>query len=135
MSLIDIHLFYKNTLAFGELRYCYEINSFKRMGSLKVDYTYCLPAITKDFLSFIRSIFVKLKLEPLLPTLTETCESLRCYNFLYQIKKNIEIFHHVLCPSEMFSWAYDIFLKIVKPSFSESGSNKKMSRNSVQKFY
>ena len=49
MSLIDIHLFYKNTLAFGELRYCYEINSFKRMGSLKVDYTYP-PAITKDFL-------------------------------------------------------------------------------------
>ena len=73
MSLIDIHLFYKNTLAFGELRYCYEINSFKRMCSLKVDYTYCPPVITKDFLSFVRSIFVKSKLEPLLPTLTEIC--------------------------------------------------------------
>ena len=89
--------------------------------------------ITKDFLSFIRSILVKSKLEPLLPTLTEICDSLRCYNFLDQIKENSEIYHHVFCPSEMFSWTYDIFLKIVKPSFSESGSNKKNVEETVFK--
>ena len=60
----------------------------------------------------------------------------RFYNFLNQIKENSEIFHHVFCPSEMFSWTCDIFLKIAKPSFSESGSNKKKCRrNSFQKFY
>ena len=51
--------------------------------------------------------------------------SLRCYNFLDQIKENSEIFDHVFCPGRMFSWTYDIFLKTVKPCFTESGSNKK----------
>ena len=91
--------------------------------------------ITKDFLSFVRSMLVKSKLESLLPTLTEICEGLRCYNFLDQIKENSEIFHHVFCPSEMFSWTYDIFLKIVKPSFSESGSNKKNVEETVFKSF
>ena len=57
----------------------------------------------------------------------------RFYNFLNQIKENSEIFHHVFCPSEMFSWTCDIFLKIVKPSFSESGSNKKISKKQFSK--
>ena len=92
MSFIDTHLFYKNTLPFGELRFCYEINYFKRMCSLKVEYTHCPPAITKDSLSFVRSIFVKSKSEPLLPTLREICEGLRCYSFLDQIIFNLRFF-------------------------------------------
>ena len=35
----------------------------------------------------------------------------------------------------MFSWTYDIFLKIVKPSFSKSGSNKKNVEETVFKSF
>ena len=102
MSLIDYTIFYKNTLAFGELRYSYETNSYKRACNQKVDYTDRPPVITKDFLSFVRSILVKSKLELLLPTLTEICEVLRCHNFLDQIKENSEIFHHCFAQVRCF---------------------------------
>ena len=35
----------------------------------------------------------------------------------------------------MFSWTYDIFLKIVKPSVSESSSNKKNVEETVFKSF
>ena len=67
---------------------------------------------------------MKSKVEPLFPTLTEICAGLSRYGFLNLVKENSAIFYHIFCPSGLFTWTYDIFVKVVKPKFSENGSNK-----------
>ena len=78
-------------------------------------------------------MFVKSKVEPLLPTLTELCAGLACCSFLNLVKENSAIFYHILCPSGLFKWTYKIFMKVVKPKFSENGSNKFRVEQSVYK--
>ena len=78
-------------------------------------------------------MFVKSKVEPLLPTLTEIYAGLACYGFLNLVKVNSSILYHIFCPSGLFTWTYEIFMKVVKPKFSENGSNKFSVEQSVYK--
>ena len=72
----------------------------------------------------LQAMFVKSKVKPLLPTLTEICDGLACYGFLSLVKENSAIFYHISCLSGLFTWTYGIFIKVVKQKFSENGSNK-----------
>ena len=83
-----------------------------------------LVGIFKIKSSFYRSVFVKWKVKLLLPTLTEICPGLSCYGFLNLIKENSAIFNHIFCPSGLFTWTCEVFMKVAKPKFSENGSNK-----------
>ena len=78
-------------------------------------------------------MFVKSKVEPLLPTLTEICAGLACYGFLNLVKENSAIFYLIFCASGLFTWTYEIFMKVLKPKFSENGSNKFRVEQSVYK--
>ena len=69
-------------------------------------------------------MLVKSKVEPVLPTLTEIWVGLAFYDFLNLIKDNSAIFYHIFCPSGLLTWTYGIFIKVVKPKFSENGSHK-----------
>ena len=78
------------------------------------------------------SIFVKPKAEPLLQTLTEIiCAGLACYGFLNLFKENSAIFYQIFSPSRLFTWTYEIFMKVVKPKFSKNDSNKFSVEQSV----
>ena len=78
-------------------------------------------------------MFVKSKVEPLLPTLNKICAGLACYGFSNLVKENSAIFYHIFCPSGLFTWTYEIFMKVVRPKFGENSSNKFRVEQSVYK--
>ena len=40
------------------------------------------------------------------------------------VKENSAIFYHIFCPSGLFAWTCEIFMKVAKPKFSENSSIK-----------
>ena len=78
---------------------------------------------------------MKSKVEPMLSTLGEICNGLSCYNFLSLIRVNSDIFFAVFCPSKVFTWTYEMFQQLIKPIFSENGSNKRNAEVYVYKYF
>ena len=78
---------------------------------------------------------MKSKVEPMLSTLGEICNGLSCYNFLSFIRVNSDIFFAVFCPSKVFTWTYEMFQQLIKPIFSENGSNKRNAKVYVYKYF
>ena len=76
---------------------------------------------------------MKSKVEPMLSTLSEICNGLSCYNVLSLIRANSDIFYAVFCPSNVFTWTYEMFQQLIKPIFSENGSNKMNAEVCVHK--
>ena len=71
----------------------------------------------------------------MLSTLSEICNGLSCYNVLSLIKANSDIFYAVFCPSQVFSWTCEMFQQLIKPIFSENGSNKRNAEVCVYKYF
>lgn len=78
---------------------------------------------------------MKSKVEPMLSTLSEICNGLSCYNVLSLIRANSDIFYAVFCPSKVFTWTYEMFQQLIKPIFSENGSNKRNAEVCVYKYF
>ena len=78
---------------------------------------------------------MKSKVEPMLSTLGEICNGLSCYNVLSLIRVNSDIFFAVFCPSKVFTWTYEMFQQLIKPIFSENGSNKRNAEVYVYKYF
>ena len=78
---------------------------------------------------------MKSKVEPMLSTLSEICNGLSCYNVLSLIRVNSDIFLAVFCPSKVFTWTYEMFQQLIKPIFSENGSNKRNAEVYVYKYF
>ena len=74
---------------------------------------------------------MKLKVEPMFSRLNEICNGLSCYNVLTLIRANSDTFYAVFCSSKVFTWTYEMFQQLVKPIFSENGSNKRYAEACV----
>ena len=71
------------------------------------------------------SVFVKVKLEPILANLNEISHGLSCYNILAIVKKNPLAFNKTFCWSNIFEWDYQSFTQAMKPLYFEDGTNTK----------
>ena len=78
---------------------------------------------------------MKSKVETLISALAEINNGLTCYSLLSIIRKNGDLFDSVFCPSNVITWTYEIFQKIITPRFSDAGSNKKIVEMNVYKFF
>ena len=78
---------------------------------------------------------MKSKVEPMLPTLSEFCNGLSCYNALSLIRVNSDIFYAVFCRSKVSTWTYEMFQQLIKPIFSENCSNKRNAEVCVYKYF
>ena len=78
---------------------------------------------------------MKSKVEPMLSTLGEICNGLSCCNVLSLIRVNSDIFFAVFCPSKVFTWTYEMFHELIKPIFSENGTNKRNAEVYVYKYF
>ena len=90
--------------------------------------------IYETFLSFwvilnlnFRSIFLKEKLEPLLPALDQLNCGLETYGLLKVIRKLPAIFKHVFCGTKSLNWTFQAFEEFLEPQFSSSGTSKRKS--------
>ena len=72
-----------------------------------------------------RCLIIKAKIEPLSPVIDEICHGLSCYGLMDVIKQNVEVFRPVFTKIGTFTWHYDIFVRSLKPKFSEEGGNRK----------
>ena len=78
---------------------------------------------------------IKTRIEPLLTALNEIMSGLTCYNMIHVIQENSDLFHAVLCPSEMFLWNHGSFLEILKPQLSDEGNNKRSLKVTTYKSF
>ena len=78
---------------------------------------------------------MKSKIQPIISTLSEICHGLSCCNVLSLIRANSDIFYAVFCPSKVFTWTYEMFQQLIKPIFSENGSNKRNAEVCVYKYF
>ncbi|XP_078490016.1 ubiquitin-protein ligase E3C-like [Ciona intestinalis] len=92
-------------------------------------------ATLKNRDNVLQSIFIKSKIEPCLPVLVGIAEGLECYKIRDIVKSHVELLQPVFCPSSLFTWDHNNFLQILKPSFAEDGSNKKMKEMTTYKAF
>ena len=71
------------------------------------------------------SLFLKVKIKPILAILNEITEGLKCYNLLDAVKKDPVTFEKILCYSDIFDWDNDSFTQALVPKFSDDGTNTK----------
>ena len=82
---------------------------------------------------FCSSIFLKEKLQPLLPVMEQLTNGLQTYNLLTVIRHSSSLFYHVFCGSSCLNWTYEKFENFAEPQFSEDGSSKKKSEIDIFK--
>ena len=51
------------------------------------------------------------------------------------MRANSDIFYAVFCPSKVFTWTYEMFQQLIRPIFSEDGSNKRNTEVCVYKYF
>ena len=73
---------------------------------------------------------MKSKVKPMLSTLREICNGLNCL-----IRANSYVFYAAFCPSKVFTWTYEMFQQLIKPIFSENGSNQRKAEVCVYKYF
>ena len=66
-----------------------------------------------NFILCCSSIFMKLKVEPLLSALSEVSNGLTCYGLLNIIRENGDLFCSVFCPSNVLTRTHEVFQKII----------------------
>ena len=79
-------------------------------------------------------MFIKSKIEPLTMALSISSD-LECFGFLNVMKAKSDVFYHVFCPENIFSWDYDSLIQRLAPSYSEDGSNDKLKEVRVYKIF
>ena len=79
-------------------------------------------------------MFIKSKIEPLTMALSISSD-LECFGFLNVMKAKSDVFYHVFCPENIFSWDYDSLIQRLTPSYSEDGSNDKLKEVRVYKIF
>jgi len=78
----------------------------------------------------------KLDNEPsLIPELFQISNGMKTYNALNVIRANLKEFQPVFCPSNLFSWDFDIFSKRLEPDFAEEKSNKRFMEVNTYKAF
>ena len=80
-------------------------------------------------------MFIKSKIEPLTMALSNISSGLECFGFLNIMKAKPDVFYHVFCPGNIFSWDYDSLVRRLTPNYSEDGSNDKLKEVHVYEIF
>ena len=84
---------------------------------------------------FYRSIFLKLKFEPLASALEQLVCGLNIFKLVPKIKENPDVFKFLFCYSAAFSWTHELLLSKLYVQWSDAGtSNKNMELVSYKAF-
>ena len=92
-----------------------------------------LITVVKCFL--VRSIFLKIKVEPLTTVLEQMVSGLDRFNLVRHIRQEPDVFKLLFCNSELLVWTCELFLSTLHVKWSEQGSNKKSSELNVYKAF
>ena len=76
-------------------------------------------------LCIFSAVFLKKKVQPLVPIIDEIICGLDYFDLMKTIKSNQDIFQYLFTPNKFFDYDYNSFIKALHVSWSENGSNKK----------